>query len=193
VIRRTDQASNNDFMYFDVDAGYMFDGNYTADITVTYWDKGNDQLRLQYDSTSGPKYARIKGTTSTAVTKQNSNQFRKVIFTVDDARFADGLSGNTDFAIDSRNSDGVKDGNEWIHFVDVRQYDPAVPTATATPTRTATPTATPTATNTPTVTPTATPTHTATATPTATNTPTVTPTATPVVRDRYLPLILRGN
>ena len=199
VIRRTDQASNNNFMYFDIDPGYMFSGNYTADITVTYWDKGTDQLRLQYESTTGPKYARIKGTTNTALTKQNSNQFRKVTFLVEDARFADGLPGSTDFAIDSRNSDGVKDGNEWIHFVDVRQYDPAVPTNTPTPTRTATPTATPTATNTPTATPTATntptatPTHTATATPTATNTPTITPTATPVVREIYLPLLTRSN
>jgi hypothetical protein len=121
VIRRTDQATSNDFMYFDVDAGYMFDGNYTADITVTYWDRGTDQLRLQYESTTGPKYARIKGTTNTTLTKQNSNQFRRVTFYVEDARIADGLSGGTDFAIDSRNSNGVRDGNEWIHFVDVRQ------------------------------------------------------------------------
>jgi hypothetical protein len=193
VIRRTDQGTNNDFMYFDVDAGYMFDGNYTADITVTYWDRGTDQFRLQYDSTSGPKYARIKGTTSTVVTKQNSNQFRKVTFYVDDARFADNLSGGTDFAIDSRSESGARDGNEWIHFVDVRQYDPAVPTNTPTPTRTSTPSPTPTATNTPTATPTATPTHTATVTPTATNTPTATATATPVVRNQYLPLVLRSN
>jgi hypothetical protein len=199
VIRRTDQATGNDFMYFDVDAGYMFDGNYTADITVTYWDRGTDEFRLLYDSTSGPKYARIKGTNNTALAKQNSNQFRKVVFYVDDARFADSLSGGTDFAIDSRSASGARDGNEWIHFVDVRQYDPAVPTNTPTPTRTSTPTPTPTATNTPTNTPTATPTHTATVTPTATHTPTATqtptntPTATPMVRDVYLPLMMRSN
>ena len=207
AIRRTDQASNNSFMYLDVDAGYMFDGNYSADITVTYWDHGADQLRLQYDSTSGPKYARIKGTTNTSLVKQNSGQFRTVTFFVDDARFADGLSGASDFAIDSRNADGVKDGDEWIHFVDVRQYDPATPTNTPTPTRTATPSPTATATSTPTRTPTATPTHTATATPTATathtatatpsptatHTPTVTPTSTPAVRPVYLPLILKGR
>lgn len=121
VIRRTDQATDNDFMYFDVDTSYLFDGNYTADIKVTYWDTGMDQFRLQYESTTGPKYAVIKDTTSTAVTKQNSNQFRTVTFFVDDARLADGLPGSTDFALDSRNTGGVKDGNEWIHFVDVRQ------------------------------------------------------------------------
>jgi hypothetical protein len=189
VIRRTDQVTSNDFMYFDVDAGYLFDGNNTADITVTYWDRGADQFRLQYESTTGPKYARIKGTTNTTVTKQGSNQFRKVTFYVDDARFADGLSGGTDFAIDSRNSSGVRDGNEWIHFVDVRQYDPATPTNTPTVTRTATPTPT----HTPTATPTATNTPTVTRTPTATPTATVTPTVTAVVRNRYLPLIVRSN
>lgn len=201
TIRRTDQATNNNFMYLDIDPGYMFNGNYTADIKVTYWDRGTDQLRLQYDSTTGPKYARIKGTTNTSLVKQNSNQFRTVTFFVDDARFADGLSGSTDFAIDSRNADGVKDGDEWIHFVDVRQYDPAQPTATPTVTRTSTPSPTPTATSTPTRTPTATPTNTPTATPTATatNTPTVTPTATttatatPSIRNVYLPLTMRGN
>lgn len=197
TIRRTDQATNNNFMYLDVDPGYMYDGNYTADIKVTYWDRGTDQFRLQYDSTTGPKYARIKGTTNTSVVKQNSNQFRTVTFYVDDARFADGLSGSTDFAIDSRNADGVKDGDEWIHFVDVRQYDPAQPTATPTVTRTATPSPTPTATQTPTRTPTATPTRTPTVTPTrtptATHTPTVTPTSTPTIRNVYLPLTLRSN
>lgn len=189
VIRRTDQASNNAFMYFDVDAGYMYDGNYTADITVKYWDHGTDQFRLQYESTTGVKYAAVKGTANTTVTKQDSNQFRTVTFYVDDARFADGLSGQTDFAIDSRSSGGAADGNEWIHFVDVRQYDSAEPTPTSTPTRTATPTSTPTATPTHTVTPTATPTRTPTATPTATHT--ATPTTTPTVRGVYLPLLLR--
>ncbi len=199
VIRRTDQASNNHSMFFDVDPGYMYNGNYTADIQVRYWDKGTDQFRLQYDSTSGLKYAVIKGTTNTVVTKQNSNQFRTVTFTLSDGRFADGLPGDTDFAIDSRSSAGANDGNEWIHFVDVRKYDPVAPTNTPTVTRTATPTVTPTATNTPTATPTATATHTPTVTPTATDTPTATPTATvtvtatPVVRNYYLPLIIRSN
>lgn len=205
VIRRTDQASNNHSMFFDVDPGYMFDGNYTADIQVRYLDKGTDQFRLQYESTTGPKYAAIKGTTNTVLAKQNSNQFRTVTFTVSDARFADGLPGATDFAIDSRSSEGANDGNEWIHFVDVRKYDPVLPTNTPTVTRTATPTATPTSTNTPTatptatatrtptVTPTATNTPTATSTPTATNTPTVTPTATAVVRNLYLPVITKSN
>jgi hypothetical protein len=204
-IRRTDQASNNHSMFFDIDPGYMFDGNYTADIQVRYLDKGADQLRLQYESTTGPKYAAIKGTTNTVVTKQNTNQFRTVTFTVSDARFADGLPGSTDFAIDSRSGEGANDGNEWIHFVDVRKYDPVLPTNTPTVTRTATPTATPTSTNTPTatptatatrtptVTPTATNTPTATSTPTATNTPTVTPTATAVVRNLYLPVITKSN
>ena len=199
VIRRTDQASNNNGMYFDIDPDYMYTGNYTADIQVRYWDKGTDQFRLQYESTTGPKFAVIKGTNSTAVTKQGSNQFRTVTFTLSDGRFADGLPGSTDFMIDSRNTDGVKDGNEWIHFVDVRKYDPVLPTNTPTVTRTATPTVTPTATNTPTatrtptVTPTATHTPTATSTPTATPTSTATPTATPTIRDLYLPLIIRNN
>lgn len=174
MIRRTDQATNNPFMYFDVDDRYIYDGANTVEITVTYWDRGTDRWRLQYDSTSGPKYATPLGGANPWVQKQGSNQFRKVTFWLTDARFADGLTGNVDFILDSRSEASANDGDEWIHFVDVRKVSstPATPTPTLTPTPTDTPTPTPTPT------PTATPTRTPTPTPTATATPTATPTPT---------------
>lgn len=175
-IRRTDQGTNNYLMAFDADDSYMYNQIYEAEITVTYWDRGTDKFRLQYDSTSGPKFARPVGSTNPWVAKQGSNQFRTVKFFVDDARFANNMPGYTDFIIDSRDENGANDGNEWIHFVDLKKVDTNVPTATPTPTRTPSPTFTPT--RTPTATPTSTRTPTPTATATATRTPTATPTST---------------
>ncbi|MFN2165026.1 MAG: SdrD B-like domain-containing protein [Anaerolineae bacterium] len=169
-IRRTDQSTGNPYMFLDIDDDYMYNGIYESEIKITYWDHGTDKFRLQYDSTSGPKFARPVGSSNTWVTKQNSGQFRTVTFSVNDARFGNQLYGGTDLVIDSRDQNGDNDGNEWIHFVDVRKVDSSVPTSTPTPTRTPHPT------NTPTSTPT--PTATATATPTRTPTPTVTATPT---------------
>lgn len=178
-IRRTDQATNNYLMAFDADDQYVYNQSYEAEISITYWDHGADKFRLQYDSTSGPKYAKPVGSNNTWVAKQNSGQFRTVKFFVNDARFANSLPGYTDFAVDSRDENGNMDGNDWIHFVDLKKVDTNVPTPTSTPTRTPSPTFTPT--NTPTFTPTATRTPTPTATATATNTPTATPTGTATV------------
>ncbi len=95
------------------------------------------------------------------------------------------MAGGVDFVLDSRSDSGANDGNEWIHFVEVKKLggpDPLpTPTGVATSTPTSGPTRTPTPTWTPSQTPTATSTATqlATATPTATNTPTATATRTP--------------
>lgn len=151
-IRRTDQATDNPFMFFDIDDEYMWAGDFQAEITITYWDHGTDKFRLQYDSTSGPKYATPVDESNPWVKKNNSNQFRTVTFRVNDARFGNNLAGYTDFFIDSRDEAEVKDGDEWIHLVDVRLIDPNRPSPTPTPTRTTAPS--PTATPTPTITPT---------------------------------------
>ena len=137
------------------------------------------------------------------VQKTNSGQFRQVVFRLNDARFTNSLAEGIDFKIASRNENSVNDGDEWIHLVDVRVFDPSAPTPVNTPTRTPSPTFTPTATNTPTLTPTAT--NTPTVTPTATNTPTATasptstpsatpsPTATATIRRLYVPLTIKGT
>lgn len=121
TIRRTDQASANPWMFFDVDDGYIAGQTNGIALTITYWDHGVDRFRLLYDAASGPRYAAPEGTAATWVQKQGSDQFRTVTFQIDDARFANGLSGGADFAIDARDENGIGDGDEWIHFVDVRK------------------------------------------------------------------------
>ncbi len=155
--RRTDQATNNYMMWFDADGGYINPGGIPEGprqvrITVKYFDISNDRWRLLYDSVSGPKYATLDGTGQTWVQKQGNRVLRTAVFTIDDARLNGHLTGGMDFAIDSRNENGVSDGDEWIHMVDVVRISFSTPTPTPTYTPTETPTETPTATPTPTAT-----------------------------------------
>ena len=145
ICRRTDQTSNNRYMWFKIDDRYRnaHPGG-EATITVTYLDRGTDTWRLEYDSTSGQ---RVAGT----VTKGNTGLWKQAVFNLTDAAFNNGLSG-ADFRIDC-----MADGNEYIHMVDVRMGGPVstyTPTLSPTP---GTPTLSPVP-NTPTITPNVTPT-----------------------------------
>lgn len=150
--RRTDKASSNNYMYFDVDDGFIKDGITPVTITITYLDQGKDTWELQYDSAAG-------GATKSAgvVTKGNTGYWLKKSFNLPDAKFANRGPGGTDFRLYSR-----ADGDETVHFVLVESSTHPAPTPRPTATRTTTPTPA----NTPTRTP----------TPRATNTPTPTPT-----------------
>ncbi len=144
VIRRTDQASGNPYMWFKVDDRYIFGGSHRVTVTVTYLDMYTDTWDLSYDSVDGEKIATPLGSSVNYVQKEGTKEVRKAVFVLPDARFANGLTGGADFRISCRN-----DGDEWIHMVDVtdgRWTPPAepTPTPTATPTVTPTPIATPT-------------------------------------------------
>jgi hypothetical protein len=129
VTRRTNQATGNRYMWFNVDNGYIFGGTNSVTVTVTYFDTGGDTWELVYDSTTGEKRARPVGAVVDYVQKGTTNTWKKAVFVISDARFNDTLAGNAasypaDFRIDCR-----LDGNEWIHMVDVakRAATPAVP------------------------------------------------------------------
>ncbi len=143
VIRRTDQASGNNYMFFRVSDGYVFKGSGPVTITVTYWDNYTDTWALAYDAAGGvQRWAVPDGSDKPYVQKEGTNTYRKAVFHIPDARFGNGLTGNTDFFIYNR-----EDGDEWIHFVDVqadRNHREPEPTPTPTPTVTPTPTPTPT-------------------------------------------------
>ena len=176
VCRRTDQGTGNPYMFFKVDDGYINGGTNTVTIKVTYADLGTDRWTLTYDSTNGPRVATPVGSNDPWVQKTNSRTWKVATFILTDARFANGLTGQSDFYISCNN-----DGNEWIHFVDVaRGVGPTPPpTPTSPPTATPTPTRTggPTPTRTPTPRP-GTPTSTPTATPTLNPSATIPPNAT---------------
>ena len=201
VIRRTDQSTGNPYMWFSADDGYVYGDGNQVEVRVTYWDRGTDRWQLRYQDSNGQEVAAVpSGSADPWVQKSNSNGFLTALFVLSDARLSNGLAGGADFVLDSRSEAGADDGNEWVHFVELKKLggpDPLptpthtatpspttgptrtpTPTWTPSPTRTTTPTATPASTHTPTATPTATATHTPTATPTATQTSTATATAT---------------
>ena len=123
--RRTDQASNNTRMRFDIDTAYLSAGfNGTAVITVTYYDKGTDRWQLRYDSTGGSDKAAIRyGSSVDYVQKDDTKMWRQVVFYFTDARFTNGQPGITDFSIDC-----TSDGDEWVSFVEVSRGGGGAPT-----------------------------------------------------------------
>lgn len=153
ITRRTDQASGNTSMYFDIDDRYLYGATHPVSLTVTYYDhifgSGPDTWRLEYDSDSGIKFA------GPAIVKTGTDRWVQKTFYLPDANFQNGLAGGrADFRISCEG-----DGDEVIHFVQLTHYAPAptsTPTIPPTPTETGTP-ATGTPTPTPTPSPTATP------------------------------------
>jgi len=112
--RRTDQATNNPYMYFNIDNGYVYGGINRATVNVTYYDQGTDSWELQYDAVGTYNYK-----SAGIVTKTNTRTWKKASFALEDAEFADGQVGGgkytgSDFRIWSRG-----DGDEIIHFVQV--------------------------------------------------------------------------
>ncbi|MDH7486927.1 MAG: SdrD B-like domain-containing protein [Anaerolineae bacterium] len=142
VTRRTDQASGNPTMWFQVDDGYIYGGSTQVTVTVTYLDRGLDTWSLHYDAADGSeKTATPRGSANPWVQKTNTNTWKKAVFIIPDAGFADGLAGGSDFRLDCRN-----DGDEWVHFVDLVKglSQPGTPVPTRTPTPTPTTSGTPT-------------------------------------------------
>jgi len=108
--RRTDQATGNRYMYFNVDDGYIYGGPNSVVITVRYYDYGTDRWRLHYQATTDTY--KLAG----EVQKTDSRLWLTATFTLDDARFVNWQPGGNDFRIDCTDN-----GNEWIHMVDVRK------------------------------------------------------------------------
>jgi len=107
ICRRTDQGSGNPNMVFKVDDRYLYGGINQVTLSVIYLDRGSDSWQLVYDAAGNA--ARVAG----VVTKTNSGLWRKAVFNLSDARFANSQSG-ADFRIES-----MGDGNEYIQMVDV--------------------------------------------------------------------------
>ena len=196
AVRRSNQANNNNGFYYDAADRYIGPPSNPAKaniavITVTYFDQGTDRWMLIYDAVAGPKPAQVYAIQNYSiraalaidggvpgigvinpktpyVQKTDSKTWKVATFVIEDGYFGNRLTGGSDFYIDSRSDTGAKDGDEYIHHIDLQKLD-EITQPTPTPTITPSPTINPTNTNTPTITPT--PTVTATATPTPTVTP----------------------
>lgn len=91
--RRTDFASNNDFIYFDVDTAFAAPSEHRFRIAVTYKDTGTTSWRIDYNS-----IARADAPTP-SVTNTATNTVKTVIFNLSDAQFQNALPGAMDFRI----------------------------------------------------------------------------------------------
>jgi hypothetical protein len=127
--RRTDQATGNRYMHFQVLNPSAFYGNPgQVTVYVTYRDIGTDSWKLTYDSFTGEKDAGL-------VQKTNTNTWKKAAFVLPDARFGNGFGpGGTGSAPDLK-IDCMNDGNEYMHLVEVRKSTGG---PTPTPTETST-------------------------------------------------------
>ncbi len=152
VTRRSDQAKGHSKFIFDATDRYFArsqppaDSTFKVIITVTYLDHGNDRWLLVYDSTTGPKAAKVYAINDWSVRrglavddflpfdgkvtppvdyiqKTNSNKWKVATFVVEDGNFNNGLlnDARADLYIESKSPNGQNDGDEYIHRVHVRK------------------------------------------------------------------------
>ncbi|MFH1927525.1 MAG: DNRLRE domain-containing protein [Chloroflexota bacterium] len=192
--RRTDEASGNRFMSFDIDDHYPFAGRVPFDapggevgydITITLVNHvagGRDTVSLQYLNYQGElrTHSISKGTNLGAL-----DQWVKYTWRVTDAYMNNGMPGSTDFRISCNG-----DGNETIHMLQVKGFWGIEP-PTPMPTNTFLPSPTPgPATATPT------PREGTPGPPPPTTTPRPSPTMSPLVLDFYpgsVPVTVDGS
>lgn len=133
--RRTDSASGNPYMYFDIEDGYLRDTHERVRLNVTYYDQGTGKFDVYYDAWSNLN--KLAGT----VTKTNTGNWLKASWELTDARFGNRLPGGgshpgSDLSIYARN-----DGDDFIHMVQVERLGlPAPVTPSPTPLPAASPT-----------------------------------------------------
>jgi hypothetical protein len=92
-------------IYFNVNDGIAFDGNYTATFTIEYYDQGTGRFTPQYDSTN-TQGGNLSGayTNGPPVQLTDSGTWKTASFTVHDALFANRENDGTDFRLSSPNS-----------------------------------------------------------------------------------------
>jgi Ricin-type beta-trefoil lectin domain len=91
--RRTDRASGNNYIYFDVDSRFAPATEQQFRIAVTYRDTGTNSWRLEYSTATSAIVA------TPNVTNTNSGTLKTAIFQLSDASFRGAQAGGMDFRI----------------------------------------------------------------------------------------------
>lgn len=91
--------SANRYIYFDVDYGFLYDGDEPLEVTVTYLDAGPKSLAIEYDS-SDPSLRGLEQQFRDGPSQriEGSNKWKQVTWTIAHARFA-GRANNADFRL----------------------------------------------------------------------------------------------
>ena len=91
--RRTDRASGNDYIYFDVDSRFAPATENRFRIAVYYRNVGTAAWRLEYSTPAS------NVVTTPSVTNTNDGTWKTAIFTLTDAAFRNAQAGGMDFRI----------------------------------------------------------------------------------------------
>ncbi len=117
---RTNKASANIFMYFDVDDTFIKGGSSAVEVEVEYYDEGPGKFGVGYDGSGA-----VEGTQG--VLLSDTNTWKKTTFIIPDAEFNNGLN-NADFRIGLFTSvmGGVADSDNdiFIKSVSLRKHVP---------------------------------------------------------------------
>lgn len=88
-------------MYFQLAPGVAFDGNFQTTFTVDYYDTGTNTWVLEYDSNDTGATLDGAYTLAATVTNGDTNQWKTLTVSVDNARFDNRENGGADFRINS--------------------------------------------------------------------------------------------
>jgi hypothetical protein len=121
-VRSTDQASQNPYLYFDVDNDYSPPAGAKWKINITYLNKGADCLALEYYNSGNQLIQKI-------ITKTNTNQWVDASWLIDDISLTNHFSNQADFRINC-----LGDNDEIVHRVLLeKNYLNNYPTGNITP------------------------------------------------------------
>ncbi len=122
--RRTDQASGNNYLYFDLDDNYQpglnQNQNLNWEVTVTFVNKGTDKLSLEYINKNGQLIKKSIKKGSSLGSVDNWVDFR---WTLNDADFLKNKLNGADFRLNSES-----DGDEIVHRVLIRPFTTKIET-----------------------------------------------------------------
>jgi hypothetical protein len=117
LARRTDVTSDNPYIFFFVDDGFVVDA--AVDVHVEIWDETAARWRLEYNSVTVPDQA------TPWVDGQGDSAVRTVVFTLPDAAFRNALDHEADLRIHCEGPDDVL--VRWLRVV--RHALPVAPAA----------------------------------------------------------------
>ena len=91
--------SDNRYMYFDVDYSFLYDGDESLEVTITYLDSGPRAFAIEYDS-ADPSLRGLAQHFRVGPSQQitGSGKWKQVRWTITHARFA-GRANNADFRL----------------------------------------------------------------------------------------------
>jgi hypothetical protein len=81
-------------MYFQVDPRIAHDGDFTASVTIEYYDTGTNNWQVQYAESGGSAY-----TGAGSVTNTNTDTWKTATFALPDAAVSEAMNNQADFRI----------------------------------------------------------------------------------------------